>query len=160
MAKTEGQLTPNFALSEFEKSATAARLGIDNRIQEPEQGQSLQLLCEMVLQPIREHFGKPVRVNSGYRCQELNKTIGSSWISQHCKGEAADIEISGISNYELAEWIRYNLPFDQLILENHTKGDPNSGWVHVSYCEHNERHQVLTAVFKDGKPSYIGGLQA
>ena len=159
MTKAEDQLTPNFALSEFEKSATAIRKGIDNRIQESEQGENLQVLCEMVLQPIRGHFGKPVRVNSGYRCPALSKFIGSDR-SQHCKGEAADIEIAGLSNYDLAEWIRDNLPFDQLILEGHMKGDPNSGWVHVSYCRHKERKQVLTAVFKGGKPTYFGGLQA
>ena len=153
------KLTANFALSELERSATADRKGINNCCHSDEVRENLKALCENVLQPVREHFGKPVNINSGYRSPALNKaTKGASKTSQHSKGEAADIEIAGVSNHHLAEYIRLNLHFDQLILENHTKGDPSSGWVHVSYCQHKARKQVLTAIFKNGKPTYHKGL--
>ena len=126
------KLTENFTLQELIKSQTALRKGINNKPASPDIVVNLQTLCEKVLQPVREHFGKPVTVNSGYRCPKLNKAIGSSSKSQHTKGLAADIEIPGVSNKELAEYIESNLPFDQLILEFYNGVDPNSGWVHVS----------------------------
>ena len=155
-------LTQNFTLAEFEKSRTAEHKGIDNRCPDPTHQLNLKALCEHVLQPLRDHFGKPVKLNSGYRCKELNREMnkGKDRPSQHCRGEAADIEIMGMSNHYLAEWIRDNRPFDQLILENHTPGDPNSGWVHVSYCSHKQRKMVLTATFTGGKAQYAPGLIA
>ena len=133
-----------FSLSEMVKSQTAIRKGIDN-LPNDEQVEALIELVENVLDPVREHFGRPVTVNSGFRGKKLNKAIGGSKFSQHCKGEAADIEIPGVSNPEVAEWIKNNLDFDQLILEFHTSGIPDSGWVHVSWrSSKKNRKQVLT----------------
>ena len=114
----------------------------------------------MVLQPVRDHFDKSVTVNSGYRSPEVNAAVGGSKTSDHCKGQAADIEIAGIPNAELAEWIRDNLAFTQVILEFYTQGIPDSGWVHVSYDPANLKKQSLTAVKQDGKTVYLQGLVA
>lgn len=124
------QLSKNFHLSEFTRSQTASRQNILN-VPNSLHIKALQLLCQKVLQPIRDHFDKPVIISSGYRSPELNRAIGGSPKSQHMKGEAADFEIHGIDNYELAKWIEKNLNYDQLILEFYTGG--NSGWVHVGY---------------------------
>ena len=126
------RLTNNFTLSELTKSQAAERCGFDNN-PDKEQVASLVLLSENVLQPIRDHFQKPVLISSGYRSPNVSRQIGSSSRSQHCKGQAADIEILGLSNQELSDWIFENLSFDQLILEFHDYVEPNSGWVHVSY---------------------------
>ena len=133
------KLSPNFSLSELTKSQTAERKGIDN-IPNADEIYNLTLLCENILQPIRNKFGSFI-VSSGYRCPELSVAIGSSESSQHCKGQAADFEVAGEDNYELALWIKDNLNFDQLILECYTGG--NSGWVHCSYVE-NGRKETLT----------------
>ena len=99
-----------------------------------------------MLQPIRDYFDKPVVISSGYRSPELSQKIGSSSRSQHCKGQAADIEIPGVSNKELADYIFESLSFDQVILEFHNPEELNSGWVHVSYVNHeNNRHSYLLA---------------
>jgi hypothetical protein len=152
-------LSANFTLKELTKSDTATRLGIDNT---PDDAtiENLKLLCEMVLQPVREHFGKSVTVNSGYRSSESNAAVGGSKTSDHCKGQAADIEIDGLPNPELAQWIMDNLDYTQLILEFYTQGQPNSGWVHVSYDPNNLKKQELTAVKVAGKTTYLNGLQA
>ena len=100
-------LSKNFTLREFTKSQTATRHGIDNT----PQGQHLESakeLFEKVVQPVRDHFGV-TRLNSGYRSPELNKAVGGSATSQHCKGEAVDMEVPGVPNYELAKWIQDNL---------------------------------------------------
>lgn len=138
------QLSEHFHLSEFVSSQTAARRRIDNT--PPAQAiDNLRRLCKVVLEPIREHFG-PVIISSGYRSPALNRAVGGAATSQHVAGEAADIEVPGVSNVELAEWIaRSGRPFDQLILEFYTPGDPSSGWVHVSYSLRRRRYQVLTA---------------
>jgi hypothetical protein len=139
------KLSENFSLPELLKSQTALRKGIDNKPANGDIITNLQILCEKVLQPVRNHFAKPVVINSGYRCPKLNKAVGSSSKSQHTKGEAADIEIPGVSNKELAEYIEENLPFDQLILEFYNGVDPSSGWVHVSYVgDADNRKQTLT----------------
>jgi zinc D-Ala-D-Ala carboxypeptidase len=148
------KLSPHFSLEEFTRSATARRLNIDNTPGALELA-AMRRLCDRVLEPVRSHFGgKPVRVTSGYRCPRLNKAVGSGWRSQHRAGEAVDFEIPGVSNYEVARWIRDNLEFDQLILENYMRGDPNSGWVHVSYREGRARKSVLTYA----RRSYFKGL--
>lgn len=139
-------LSKNFTLYELTKSQTALRRGINNT-PTPEHTNNLRTLAEHVLQPIRDHFKRPVVVNSGYRGPELNRAIGGALNSQHMTGHAADIEIMSVSNYSLARWIELNLDFDQLILEMYdpTSGDPNSGWVHVSYVSpERNRRQVLT----------------
>jgi zinc D-Ala-D-Ala carboxypeptidase len=137
-------LTKNFSLIELTKSQTAERKGIDNT-PSTEHQENLKSLCEMILQPIRDHFGQVVSVSSGYRSQELCVAIGSSTNSQHAKGEAADFEIFGLSNKELADYIDENLDYDQLILEYWKESDPNSGWVHCSYTNGNNRKQYLRA---------------
>lgn len=136
------RLSKNFWLREFEKSDTAARLVIDNTVKDEEVYNNLVQLVTTVLQPIRDALG-PVVINSGYRCLQLNRALHSKDSSQHIKGQAADIEVPGMSNYDLACWIRDNLEFDQLILEYYTPGDPSSGWVHVS-ISNNPRNQTLT----------------
>ena len=138
-----------FWLSEMTRSQTALRRGIDNTPNQ-EQIDNLRDLVYFVLDPIRDHFRLPVTVNSGFRCEELNKALGSKPTSQHCQGRAADIEIVTVSNLDLAKWISENMDFDQLILEFHTVGDPRSGWVHVSWSSREtNRRQVLT-INKDG----------
>lgn len=153
------QLTNNFSLHEMTKSETAIRLGMENTPTD-EVIANLRALCEQVLQPVREHYGKGVKVNSGYRAPEVNAAVGGSKTSDHCKGQAADIEIPGVPNAELAQWIEANLPYTQLILEFYTKGIPDSGWVHVSYDPNNLKKQSMTAVKQAGKTVYLPGLQA
>lgn len=152
-------LTKNFTLEELVKSETALRKGLPN---EPtaEIEVNLKQLAEKVLQPVRDHYGKGVKVNSGYRSPDVNAAVGGSRTSDHCKGQAADIEIPGVPNAELAEWIAKNLKFTQVILEFYTKGVPDSGWVHVSYDPTNLKGQILTAVKQDGKTVYVPGLIA
>ena len=148
------KLSKNFSLSELTKSQTAERKGIDNT-PSTEHQENLKSLCEMILQPIRDHFGQVVSVSSGYRAPELCVAIGSSTQSQHAKGEASDFEIFGVSNKELADYIDQNLDYDQLILE-YWKGEdePNSGWVHCSYTNGNNRKQYLRAYKENGSTKY------
>jgi len=150
------KLSKNFSLKELTKSSTAVRHGIDNNPNK-EQMINLVILTNCVLQPIRNAHGR-VDVNSGLRVLELNRAIGSGDSSQHVQGMAADIECPAISNMELAEWIRDNLEFDQLILEFYTPSDPASGWVQVSYNKEENRKRVLRAVKNDGKTVYQEGL--
>jgi uncharacterized protein YcbK (DUF882 family) len=152
-------LTKNFTLAEMTKSETALRHGIDNTPGEQEIC-ALKVLAENVLQPIRDHFQKGVKVNSAYRSPEVNQKVGGSRTSDHCRGQAADIEIPGVANAELAQWIVDNLEFRQVILEFYTQGIPDSGWVHVSYVPEDNKKQVLTATKKDGKTVYLNGLVA
>ena len=151
------KLTNNFSLNEMTKSQTALRRGIDN---DPSNNEidNLRLLCEYVLQPVREHFGKPVSINSGFRSSELNKAIGGSGTSDHCKGMAADIEIAGVDNGDIAQWINDNCQFRQLILEFYTPGVGDSGWVHVSYNTDDNISKVMTAMKENGKTVYKLGL--
>jgi uncharacterized protein YcbK (DUF882 family) len=153
------QLTNNFSLAEMVKSDTALRHDMDNTPGEAEI-ENLKRLCEKVLQPVREHFKTGVKVNSGFRHPDVNAKVGGSKTSDHCKGQAADIEIPGVANADLAQWITENLDFTQVILEFYTQGVPDSGWVHVSYDPQNLKKQSLTAVKKDGKTVYLNGLVA
>lgn len=153
------QLTNNFSLAEMVKSETALRHDMDNTPGEAEI-ENLKRLAEKVLQPVRDHYGKGVKVNSGFRHPEVNAKVGGSKTSDHCKGQAADIEIPGVPNAELAVWIKENLQYTQLILEFYTPGIPDSGWVHVSYDPANLKKQDLTATKKDGKTVYLNGLIA
>ena len=152
-------LTENFTLSEMTKSETALRYDMDNSPPQ-EITSNLQALAVHVLQPVRDHFARGVKVNSGYRSPDVNAKVGGSRTSDHCRGMAADIEIPGVPNHELAEWIRSNLLFTQVILEFYTQGVPDSGWVHVSYDHENLKKQALTAVKEDGKTVYLQGLVA
>lgn len=152
-------LTKNFSLEELVKSETALRKGMDNT-PDATTINNLELLAINVLQAVRDHYGKGVKVNSGYRSPDVNAAVGGSRTSDHCKGMAADIEIPGVPNHELATWIAENLKFTQVILEFYTQGIPDSGWVHVSYDPANLKCQTLTAVKQDGKTVYLPGLQA
>jgi hypothetical protein len=138
------KLSSNFSLKELTASQTAERKGINNNPNE-DQIDKLKLLCENVLQKVRDHYSKVVTVSSGYRSPELCVAIGSSQNSQHAKGEAADFEIFGLSNAELCKWIADNLEFDQMILEYHKLDEPNSGWIHCSYKSEDNRKQILRA---------------
>ena len=150
------QISKHFKLSEFTKSQVATRNGIKNI---PGSGdiKNLGNVAYEILEPVRAKFEKPVMINSGFRCLELNRKIGSSDSSQHTKGMACDFEIIGVPNIQVAYWIENNCDFDQLILEfwSNDKDEPNAGWIHVSYNEKGtNRKQVLTF---DGK-SYKNGL--
>lgn len=138
------RLSDHFTLRELCKSQTALRLGISNQPTK-DHIESLRHLCVTVLEPIRVHYG-PFTPSSGYRSKDLNQKIGGSRRSQHSKGEAADIEVPGVSNKELAKFIFDNLIYDQLILEywSEENDDPNKGWVHVSTTRKNCRKQCLS----------------
>ncbi len=136
-------MTPNFKLSEFTKSETALRLGIDNTPPGHVKAK-LKLVAEAILEPVRSHFNKPVWIRSGYRCLALNEAIGSKPNSQHIRGEAVDFEIPGVPNIDLAMWISKHLQYDQLLLEFWDRKDPAAGWVHCSFKEEGNRNIVLT----------------
>ena len=145
-------LSRNFTLSELIKSDTAIRKGINNN-PNAEQIEKLKALCENILQPVRDHFGR-VKVTSGFRSSELCAAIGSSVNSQHARAEAADFEVIGTDNAELFDWIKDNLPYDQLIVEYYTPGEPNSGWIHCSYVSDQPRASYLWAYRSEGKTKY------
>ena len=153
------QMSPHFKLIEFTRSETGTRKKIDNT-PSAEHAQNLKNVCEKILEPVRNHYGKPVRVNSGYRGPALNAAVGGSSKSQHCNGEAVDFEIDGLANPELAKWVTENCEFDQVILEFYDpKEGPNSGWVHASYTTKGpNRRQILTAVTENGKTVYKPGF--
>ena len=147
------KLSENFSLKELTASQTAERKGIDND-PSPEHQENLKLLCTHILQPVRDRFERVVSVSSGYRSPALCEAIGSKITSQHAKGQAADFEIYGLSNQELAIWIHENLNYDQLILEYWKKEDPNAGWVHCSYDVNVNRKQYLKAYKENGSNKY------
>ena len=153
------QLTKNFSLHELTKSETAARHDMENN-PGPAEIANLTELAGKVLQPIRDHFAKGVHINSGFRHPDVNAKVGGSRTSDHCKGMAADLEIPGVANADLAQWVKDNLEFTQLILEFYTPGIPDSGWVHVSYDPKNLKKQVMTATKQNGKTVYLPGLVA
>tara|TARA_B100000287_G_C20127077_1_gene580741 strand:- start:39 stop:521 length:483 start_codon:yes stop_codon:yes gene_type:complete len=150
------KLSKNFSLREMTFSDTAIRKNISN---DPTMEEIVNLtnLCCNILQPVRDNFKKAVRINSGFRSVELCKAVGSSAKSQHAKGEAADFEINGLSNLELASWCYRNLDFDQIILEFHdpTGGDPNSGWVHCSYKKDGSNRHIGLIINKKTKGRYL-----
>lgn len=150
------KLSKNFSLEELTKSDSAIRHGIDNT-PPAEVIANLQALVDNVLQPLRDKFGA-IAVTSGYRSPELNKKIGGSTTSHHCLGYAADFEVLGMDNRELALYIRDNLKFTQLISEFYT-GEPDSGWVHCAYNPKDLKGQVLTAKKVGGKTQYTNGIE-
>ncbi len=154
-------LSPHFSLRELMRSQTATRRGLDNSPGETTITK-LRGLCQNVLEPVRAQFG-PFSPSSGYRCAKLNALIGGSPNSRHVLGEAADFEVLGIDNLYVAWWVRDHVDFDQVILEFHELGDPNSGWVHCSYVGMGKnRKDVLTFVkdreYQVGLPSRFDGL--
>ena len=142
------QLSENFWLSEFLRSQTASRHRIDNTPKNQQVIESLRSLSQNVLQPLRWAYDKPIRISSGYRCLELNKAVGSKSTSQHIKGQAADFEIPGIPNLEVAEFIRDEIHYDQVILEFWTGG--NSGWIHCSYVNDLKNRHVQLTINQNG----------
>ena len=151
------KLSEHFILAELTPSSTAKRLGIKND-PTPAHLECLKLLAINVLDKVREHFDKPIWVSSGYRSKALNDaTPGSSPTSQHCLGEAADLDQdgrgTGVSNKMVFDYIKDHLEFDQLIWEFGT--DANPDWVHVSFSTKRKRKQVLKAVRVKGKTQYI-----
>lgn len=148
------QLSKNLTLAEVTRSESAKRKGISN-MPTPEHIENFKKLAENVFQPIRDHFGVPIRISSGYRSKALNAAIGGASSSQHCQGEAIDIDMDGssITNAQVFNYIKDNLVFDQMIWEFGT--DKNPDWVHVSYeSTGKQRKQILKAVKINGKTSY------
>jgi hypothetical protein len=149
------QLSKNLALAEVTRSETAKRKGISN-MPTPEHIENFKKLAENVFQPIREHFGVPIHLSSGYRSKALNTAVGGSLSSQHCTGEAIDIDMDGtsITNKQVFDFIRQNVNFDQMIWEFGT--DSNPDWVHVSYeSTGKQRKQILKAVKQRGATKYL-----
>ena len=136
-------------------SITATRLGIDNTPGD-DQLHFMEIIAEKVFEPLREWVGGPIKINSFYRCPELNKAIGGSATSQHCKGQAMDIDdtLGRATNAEMFHWIKENLDFDQMIWE--FGDDDNPDWVHVSYIsEEKNRNRCLKACRENGKTKYV-----
>jgi hypothetical protein len=149
------QISKHLSLAEVSRSETAKRKGISNT-PSGEHLENFKKLAENIFEPIREHFGVPIHISSGYRSKELNSAIGGSLSSQHCQGEAIDIDMDGtsITNAQIFNYIKSNLNFDQLIWEFGT--DSNPDWVHVSYeSTGKQRKQILKAVKSGGKTSYL-----
>ena len=151
------KLTANITLDELCKSQVAERKGINNN-PNPQQIENIKALAVNVLQPIRSNFDKPLIISSGFRCAELCIAIGSKITSQHVADEgaaAADFEIPGVDNLDLAIWIKHNLDIDQGILEFYKEGEPTSGWIHCSYAGEDNRNQWLKARREDGVVKYL-----
>jgi len=150
------KLSEHLDLSEVTRSDTAKRKGISNQ-PTPEHLENFKKLAENIFEPIRNHFKEPIFISSGYRSKELNTAIGGSLTSQHCSGEAIDIDMDGrsktVTNKAVFDYIKNNLNFDQLIYEFGT--DANPDWVHVSYeSTGKQRKQVLKAVRVNGNTTY------
>ena len=142
-------VTMHFTIEEMYASATAKAKGINNK---PNMQQMINLvyLCAYVLEPLREAMDEPIKIGSGFRCQELNKAVGGVYNSQHMKGQAADLCIDGDieKGKRWFNYIKKNLPFDQLIWEHNEKG---TYWVHVSFIFPDfgkNRHQVIDNLLK------------
>ena len=136
------KLSDHFVLAEMTKSQIAIRRGVPNQ-PDADAISRLQNLCEHILEPVRARFDTPFSPSSAYRCEMLNRMVGSHARSQHIRGEAVDFEVPGVNNLKLAHWIKDELAFDQLILEYHDPSRPHSGWVHCSYAEGKNRGRVL-----------------
>jgi zinc D-Ala-D-Ala carboxypeptidase len=129
------QLSKNFSLGEFTHSATAKNRGLNNS-PNSHQINNLKILCEKVLQPIRDNFNRPVKITSGFRSRAVNEAIRGAVNSQHSTGEASDFVVDGVPLQRVINYIRNNLAYDQLILYK-------NGWIHVSYSSKFNRHQYL-----------------
>jgi zinc D-Ala-D-Ala carboxypeptidase len=151
------QLSEHLSLAEVTRSESAKRKGISN-MPTPAHIENFKLLAENIFEPIRKHFGKPIYISSGYRSEALNKAVGGAKSSQHCKGEAIDIDMdgnaNGVTNKMVFDYIKDNLNFDQLIWEFGTTSNPD--WVHVSYnSDGKQRKQILRAVKSGRGTSYL-----
>jgi hypothetical protein len=138
------KISKHISYKEATRSNTAIRKGINNT-PDGDQLIAMKLVAEKVFEPMREHFGKPIRINSFLRVSALNVAVGGSKSSQHCKGEAIDMDgLNGLTNKEIFNYIKDNLDFDQLIWEYGTDKEPD--WVHVSYSANGNRKQILKAI--------------
>jgi len=149
-------LSNHVSLAEFCHSDTAKRRGIDNTIKDPAHLASAKLLCEKVFEPIREHFGVPIHISSGYRSAALNRAVKGSASSQHCRGEAMDIDADRygkVTNKEIFDYIREHLEWDQMIWEFGNDLQPD--WVHVSYKATGNRRQILKAIKEGASTEYV-----
>jgi hypothetical protein len=150
------KISTHLNLAEITRSDTAKRHGIDNT-PTAEHLENFKLLADKVFEPIREHFKTPIFISSGYRSKALNDFIKGSLSSQHCKGQAIDIDMDGsngeVTNRMVFDFIKNKLDFDQLIWEFGT--DFNPDWVHVSFVKTGNRKQKLKAVRSNGKTTYI-----
>ena len=147
-------ISKNISYKEGVYSNTAIRRGIENTPGD-EQLSNMELVAEKVFEPLRIYVGGPIKINSFFRCPELNKAIGGSGKSQHCHGQAIDIydTFGKATNAEMYHWIKENLDFDQMIWE--FGDDTNPNWVHVSYVDPGaNRNRCLKALRKNGKTSY------
>ena len=149
------QISEHLNLSEIIRSESAKRFGFSNMPTE-EHINNLKLLADNIFEPIRGHFRCPILISSGYRSKELNDKIGGASSSQHLKGQAIDIDMDGsdygTTNTDIFNYIKNNLPFDQLIWEFGNEIKPD--WVHVSYSSRN-RKEILKATRVNGKVKYI-----
>lgn len=150
------KLSEHLDLAEVTRSDSAKRKGINNT-PTPEHLENFKKLAQNIFEPIRKNFGVPIHISSGYRSKALNTAIGGSLTSQHCSGEAIDIDMdgsaNGVTNKMVFEFIKANLNFDQLIWEFGTKDAPD--WVHVSFeSTGKQRKQILRAIKSGGKTAY------
>ena len=148
-------ISEHISYKEGTYSITATRLGVDNTPND-EQLTNMELVAEKVFEPLREWVGGPIKINSFFRSPDLNKAIGGSSKSQHCNGQAMDIDdnYDNATNAEMYHWIKENLDFDQLIWEFGDDDNPN--WLHVSYVsKEDNRNRCLKAYKEQGKSKYI-----
>jgi hypothetical protein len=148
-------ISKHISYKEGTYSNTATRLGINNTPND-DQLSNMKLVAEKIFEPLRSYVGEPIKINSFFRCPKLNTAIGGSHKSQHCKGQAMDIDdvFSSFTNAEMYYWIKENLDFDQMIWEFGDDGNPD--WIHVSYVSpENNRNRCLKAYREDGKTKYM-----
>lgn len=150
------KISKHISYKEATKSATAIRLGIDNTPNEY-QLQNMEIIAKNVFEPLRKAVGGAIKINSFFRCEDLNKAIGGSSRSQHCQGRAIDIDdnYGYMSNNDMYKYIKQNLDFDQLIFEFPDENG-NASWIHVSYVDaDSNRKRCLKAIKENGKTKYI-----
>jgi zinc D-Ala-D-Ala carboxypeptidase len=144
-------LTLHVSVAEFERSDSAIKHGISNKMNEFEKERAIEL-CKNVFEPIRAYVGKPIKINSGFRSAALNKRIGGAKNSQHCALDGAAMDLD-LHDRDLFEWILDNVEFDQIIFEGGT--EDNADWFHISYRKGRNRKQALRMIKKGGKSTYV-----
>jgi len=150
------KISEHISYKEATRSVTALRLGIDNTPNEY-QLQNMEIVAKNVFEPLRKAVGGPIKINSFFRCEDLNKAIGGSSKSQHCQGRAMDLDdnYGYMSNNDMYKYIKQNLDFDQLIFE-FPDDNGNASWIHVSYVDaDSNRKRCLKAIKENGKTKYI-----
>ena len=150
------KISKHISYKEATRSVTALRLGIDNTPNEY-QLQNMEIIAKNVFEPLRKAVGGAIKINSFFRCEDLNKAIGGSSRSQHCQGRAIDVDdnYGYMSNNDMYNYIKENLDFDQLIFEFPDENG-NASWIHVSYIDaDSNRKRCLKAIKENGKTKYI-----